>query len=390
MDKNIYFISESTPHRGYGSFVVFYRHLTRLEQDGYKIHLIIPDYDDVNAEYLGNNTWNIIKVPFKKWWFLLPYRYDSRTSRNIRFKFIINWYLRKHLNRYRPGFIITYFHGVFFNGLAARIKEQYNCRLGIFLHDDKHLLYDTDSAALLKYDRELSESADVIWSVSKELMIPGTDSKKYELLFPVPADDMEECLINWRDEYQKPVIGFSGNVYDAYAGIFDKLAIALKKWDGQLLLIINNPSNYNWVPALISTHTNIRVVNSFANAKQAADFLKANCTALFCGYPDAMVQMPWIKSCFPSKFVEFSHFCLPVILTSPPGTALNNWAIKHHWTLFSPSYTDEAFDRIFTAIATEKGWADCAEQSKIMARKLFNANVIHGQFMTTIKNLTAS
>ena len=385
--KNLYFISESIPHPGYGSFVIFYRHLIRLEKEGYNINLIIPDYKRSDAdEFLTEvkDRWNIIKVPFKKWWFLFPYRYNNKLLRDARFWFV-NLYLKKHFRNHHPDFIITYFYNQFFNGLAAFIKTRYKSHLGIFLHDDKYLLNNQQVPGLLEYDQYLSEKADVIWTVSEDLIIPHTDKKKYRLLYPIPAG-AELGISNWTDNYQTPVIGFSGNIFHEYEEVFRSLAVALANFNGRLILVINNPSYYKWLPALIAEYSNIQLTHAFADVNDTFNYLKENCTALFCGYPNNIELMPWLRTCFPSKFIEFSHLGLPIILTSPTNTALSKWTAEHNWQLFSSDYHDADFDELLKKITNENDWTTNARQSVKISDTIFNPENIHLQLLTDIKH----
>lgn len=384
--KNIYFISESLPHPGYGSFIIFYRHLTRLEEEGYKITLILPEYEGFNENTFYNqmrHRWQFLRVPFKKWWFLLPYKYDNSILRRIRFNFIY-LYVRRYINKNIPDFIITYFHGQFLNSFGIFLKEKYKCPSGIFLHDDKHLLIKLDSIPLLRYDQYLSENADIIWTVSKELFIPGTDKSKYLLLYPIPQGTTHE-IKNWQDKYANPVIGFSGSIFNEYLEIFNSLASSLAKYNGRLILIIKDPPNYEWLPTITDKHKNVSVMASFEDVNETFNYLRKNCTAIFCGYPGNLDSMPWIKTCFPSKFVEFSHLSLPIILMAPKDTSLSNWAIENNWSLFSSDYSEAETDKLIAGITTEKNWIINANQSKGVASTVFDPEHIQHIFQNSME-----
>jgi hypothetical protein len=386
--KNIYFVSESIPYPGYGSFVIFYRHLIRLENEGYRITLIIPDYKNSAADtFLEEikDRWTLIKIPLNKWWFLLPYRYNYKILREIRFRFVY-LYIKKHANTFPPDFIVSYFYRQFYNGLAVFLKKKFNSRLGVFLHDDNYLLNNNNSVAHLKYDQYISENADVIWTVSDRLFIPQRDKKKYKLLYPIPAGTDDSLVIkSWDDSYIKPVIGFSGSIYPEFESIFNLLATELKSYDGELILIIKNHNQYAWMQALAARHTNITLIESFADVNGAMAYLRDNCTALFCGYPDVIDRMPWITSCFPSKFVEFSHLGLPVILTSSPGTALFDWAVKYKWKLVSTNYSSADFKRIIKDITNENDWNENVSQTLHIANTIFDPENIHNEFLVPIR-----
>jgi len=86
--KNIYFISESTPGQGFGSYVIFYRHLIRLKQNNYKVHIVIPNYKNIfedDSFVALQKEFTVLLVPFRKWWYP-PYRFNHKLLRTFRYQ----------------------------------------------------------------------------------------------------------------------------------------------------------------------------------------------------------------------------------------------------------------------------------------------------------------
>lgn len=371
--KNIYFISESIPHNGYGSFVIFYRHLIRLRANSYKIYLIVPDYEDFeSSEYFVDITghFHIIKVPFNKWWYP-PYRYYNKFLRNIRFS-ILYRKIKKVINENPPDFIITYFHGNFLNAFSVFLKNKFNCKMGVFLHDDKSLLNSKSDAKLIAYDKYICKNSSIIWTVSNQLKISGCDGN-YIILPPIPAGDEIAINNNYSDKDLKLVIGYSGSIYESYFLTFQKLAKALEKIDGELFIIAEN---INRVKSHLNAFSNIRYIQSFQNSNQASEYLKQHCSVLFCGYPDALDEMPWIKNCFPSKFIEFTHLKIPIILSGPKNIVLTEWAKQNNWILLLDDFSENNLDAMLINLQNIEYRRMAAAQSINVSENEFNAEKI--------------
>lgn len=381
--KNIYFISESIPHNGYGSFIIFYRHLLKLKANGYKIFLIVPEYQNFESSYYFNdinNHFNILKVPFNKWWYP-PYRYRNILLRYIRFLLIYN-IIKKDLINNPPDFIISYFYGNFLNGFAVFLKKIFNCKIGTFLHDDKSLLNLDYNKKLKRYDQYICKNASVIWTVSKKLKIENCD-KKHILLYPIPKGDIS--IIEHNNSILstgKLIVGFSGSIYESYFRLFQILARVLNRINGELHIITTNVQE---AEKELYGYNNIKFIKSFKYNADAMDYLKNNCSILFCGYPDTIKEMPWIVSSFPSKFVEYTHLGLPIILSGPKGTALSDWVEENKWLLYTNEINEDTITELLTNLKVPDFWLKMALQSKRTAIGIFNADKIHNIFEDSIK-----
>ena len=331
------------------------------------------------------DKWNIILVPSRKWWFP-PYRSGNSLLRSIRF-YLLQKFIKAKLEKNRPDFIISYFHGDYLNGFATYLKNKYHCKLGLFLHDDKHLLQKKFiNKKHLAYDKLLFNASDVIWSVCDELKIPNTSSEKYYVLPPIPSSNIYKKIL-WDESFKKPVVGFSGTLYPEYEAVFDKLASALKKQNG-ILIVIGDSYKNSWLDNLRKRTCNVEIVSLFPNNQDAVEFMKKKCSAIFAGYPDALNTMPWIKNSFPSKFVEYSNIKLPIILSSPTNTALHRWATENKWGLFTETYRPTDFDDLILNIIDKSSWIDSSEQVVRAADTVFNSDLIQRKFLQSINNLS--
>ncbi len=64
--KSLLFVSDCSPNLGMASAVIFHRHLCRLEDEGWQIHLLLLEADAAN--YSGRPTWRVKFLPNRLWW----------------------------------------------------------------------------------------------------------------------------------------------------------------------------------------------------------------------------------------------------------------------------------------------------------------------------------
>ena len=59
--------------------------------------------------------------------------------------------------------------------------------------------------------------------------------------------------------------------------------------------------------------------------RDALDFVGQHAAAFLAAYCERVEAMPWIRSSYPSKVVEFSHLGLPILFVAPPASAIFKW-----------------------------------------------------------------
>ena len=81
----------------------------------------------------------------------------------------------------------------------------------------------------------------------------------------------------------------------------------------------------------------------FATNHEALAHLAADAAAVLVSYADAVADMPWSATSFPSKFVEYCHLGLPVAVVAPAGAAISRWA---HRVRFPHAFDPVELDRL--------------------------------------------
>jgi hypothetical protein len=108
--------------------------------------------------------------------------------------------------------------------------------------------------------------------------------------------------------------------------------------------------------------------------------LITNCDGYIIPYPEEMADMPWIKTCFPSKFIQIAQLELPVLIISPDGSALGNWCVENNWKLYAKNYNEDNILQLMTLLKTD----DTSSQTVELKHTVFNPAIIHETFYQTI------
>ena len=118
----------------------------------------------------------------------------------------------------------------------------------------------------------------------------------------------------------------------------------------------------------------------FASNDEALDHLREAADVLLVSYANTSETMPWIKTSFPSKLIEYSHLGLPIVVVAPSDSAVARWCRDQGLCgVFQPNESHEI--RAFVKeIMTEHVWASAANQWSDLARTQWSPEQIQTQF----------
>lgn len=388
---HLLYISGTVPCQGYGGFIVFYRHLQRLEQSNWKVSVATAE------QFLAANefpiSWQILPIPTRRWWWP-PYRKQQRGALALRMRL---WRREiEHLVKgERPTAILTNLFDIY-AVLAAFIAKAWNVPLVVVVHDDWELFSGSeDERRLIKqYKKIVLDQASMVLPVSRRLgdTLGLNGSRKLQVMLPIPAGNTAK-FIEWNDRFQKrPVVAYAGKIYPGLEKTLQIVADCLKSVDGALLLVADSSDGTR--ERLTTVCSNIIYQARFNENSKAINFLAENSSCILVTYPfdvsreDSKWKM--LSSSFPSKFIEFSHLGMPVLLLAPPNTALADWAEDHRWLAWSDSTDQERLIQLLQGIADSSSWIKMAEQSRRVARNEFNPDVIQQQFERALLSSNAS
>ncbi|XHR30182.1 MAG: hypothetical protein ACFUZC_06405 [Chthoniobacteraceae bacterium] len=362
-----------TPDQGTGSPVILLRHLRRLAAGGWRIELVTEDgQSDALAE-----KWPIHHLSLRKpWW--PPFRAGNRFLRSLRMRLWAGECARFFPEA--PQAIVSYLslYSEMHSEVAAHYARRCSAPLTLIIHDyppDFPGFDRRQTAPMLRRSEWILKQAHQLWFVSPELAdqydVPA--SKKH-VLPPIPEGVAERA--RWRAENARPLIVYAGFAYPAQMPLFARLARVIAAAGGRLLILSRStPELCALCEAEPVEHRDL-----FPTNREALDFITRNASAVLVSYSERVEEMPWTRTSFPSKFVEFSQTGLPALLVAPRETALGQWATRNAYPDFYAPERIENAAAFVEALKTERGWAEKSANSSHFAETEFNPDVIQSAF----------
>lgn len=359
--KHILFVSTIPPSSGCGPPVINYRHLKRLKN--WKVSVIINKGGVQKAHDLPV-SWQVVPISQQ---YLLSARSRGKLLQQL------------HQQLKKPSAIFNYFGAN--SILAYHLSATWNVPLSIMIHDPLEICTKSWVERYCMghgWTDTILNHASRIWSFSHELADSYAmhNMEKVKILRLIPEGNIDG-FAKWRDNFQKhPVVAFGGSFRLHEVEYFTIIARALQKINGTLLLITTK----NYIVKMLmrdfpnvefrKPDDNVGVINLFK--KRASCVLVPLCFDLD--------RHSWRRFGFPAKLTEFTHLGLPVIILSPDGTPLSNWAKEHKWRGYLNTLNSKRILALLKEITNKESWMKMAEQSKSVALNEFNPDNIQAQF----------
>lgn len=386
--QHILYLGLSIPEQGLGGRIIFYRHFKKLEQSNWKISLCVSQHLLSRKSY--SEPWKIVLLPFRKWWWP-PAKHKIPFSIELR---LYQWslILDKSFRKDKPSVILTEFGGTY-SYLAAFLAKKWQIPLAVIFHDYwvVHSSKSSEHKSIKKYTNKVLQQANVILPVSQKLgnILDAKYKSKVSVLLPIPNDNNNN-FAEWNDNFQaNPTICYAGNIYPKLEMTLEKISKSLKKINGKLLLISNNTDS---VKKILKDNSNIYFQPFFEYNQDAVNFVRKNCACFLVAYPldnfqDNVYLKMLFEGSFPSKFIEFSHTGLPILILTPPHTALFEWTQEKDWKNVVSSSDEKILLEQIKKIANKKGWLEMAQQTRNIASTEFNSLNIHNKLENKLLSL---
>lgn len=360
------------------SSVIFYRHLKRYEDEGFLINIITNEQSYINCKTSLPQSWKIHILPNRKFWYP-PYK-PYGIFQMIRYSIL---YLNAHkfIRNTKPDYIIGCIYGVYLSGWCAFLSKKVNKKLYMFYHDRGEQLNYVNNSAMQKImidiNSKIINQSEKVWTVSEQLVydIKGWENK-FEVVYPIP-EKLNFKTKEWNESHAiEPVFGYAGSLYNEVIDIMVEIAKELKKVNGKIIIMSHQTGNVEIIKSLcdniVSTHT-------LPTTSEACKYIYDHCTAFIVAYPKDIKTMPWIDSCFPSKFTQFIHTGIPTIVISPKNAAIAIWCQKNNWLGYTDNYEKENLLLIFNSLKIKNNWEEMRNQSITFLNDNFNPDLIHKQ-----------
>ena len=323
------------PKEGAGSAIIVYRHLLRFAEDGWKVR-VVADWGQ-SEDVCRKNDWPMMKLSHRKpWW--PPFRPDANWSRAIR---VWLWAgeVRAWLGDEQPTAAVTYL-SAFSDTLslaAVGFARRYSVPLATVVHDDSRCFAESADAGHRAHRRRqwiLAHSTRG-WFASPGLAkCFHLDATRAGVLPPIPegkspADDIPISPLG----EEGPLLIYAGNYWPPQLATLARLAAAARRAGGHFLAVLKENTD---LVAYLRSH-GVEWRGPFERNSEALHYFQAHATALVVSYAETTADMPWTRTSFPSKLIEYCHLGVPVVIVAPEETAVVEWVRTNHFPdVFTP------------------------------------------------------
>ena len=364
------------PMEGAGSAIIVFRHLRRLAAKGWRI-TVVSDWGQ-ELKYCEQEGWPVFHLTHRKpWW--PPYHPANPLLRAIR-----HWLWAGECDRFlkgvRPDAVFTYLSAFtgFMSQIALAYSSRYRLPLSLIAHDDPACFAETPEAGLemrWRYQAIVGR-AHRNWFASPELAaIYDLPDSRRTTLPPIP--DGFEASPDWKPEFAaSPLVVYAGNYWPAQLPLLARMARETAASGGRLMLLVKMSAE---VEALCREEPVIWH-EPFRENREALAFLAENAAGLLVSYAESSDAMPWIRSSFPSKLIEYTHLSLPILIYAPADSAVAGWAREREFTDYATPQTPNAVSGFVESLKCRETWTRKAAFSRKFAATEFDPLRIQDAF----------
>lgn len=374
----VYFISETVPANTHASSVIFYRHFKRMEQEGYRIVWVTDNNSYHRLKSKFPKEWDFVLLPNRNW-NLPPYRpYGALQSWRFYYYCLL---LSKRIAADRSkSILVTYINGQFLAPFAAYFKRKSKLPLLSFFHDDiLELNFFRDRESLIRNTHSILDASERVLVASSEFAVNWPRFKeKFQLLYPLPEKYSSTA---GPFNQQSPItFGYAGAIYDEIIPCLMKLAEVFKQLGFKLLIVGDRNKTISLQEQYVST---VSCFDMFNTPEESNHFLVKNCQFTIIPYPDQLKDMPWMATCFPSKFLQYCQLGLPTLIIAPKTSAIGKWSLDNQWPLYINDYNFHKFAQLRRQLNIEA----VSKQINSLKQNDFDPDKIHLQFLNTIDRI---
>ena len=347
--KQLFFVSEMVPANTHASSAVFYRHFRCLEKEGYHVTWITDQNSYNDFKSVVPTQWQVTILPNRAW-FLPPYR-PYGVLQYHRFYYYYRVLQRELLAAGAGSLLVTYVNGQFMAPFAAFLKARVKLPLISFLHDDVvELNFFRNKKSLIANTEKILAASDrvLIASDAFRRLWPAY-ARKFRNLYPIPekyTGDRKKV-----NDHKSLVFGYSGTVYDEVVSSLTSIAAVLDDLGHQMIIVGNNPKVKEMQRRYPAT---VICREMFDEPAEANIFLATQCDAALVAYPEEISEMPWIATCFPSKFIQYCQLGLPGLVIAPKSSAIGQWCMENRWPLYTQNYQPSGIAQLASDCINEK------------------------------------
>ncbi len=191
-----------------------------------------------------------------------------------------------------------------------------------------------------KDSRQVLEQADLGWFVTVELReeyrrrVLGLALDRCRILPPISGAHvfLEIC---WRPEFAEvTTVAFTGALKSSCHDVFEALMAGMRRSGGRLIMALQK----NRLAALQTDMADWEDVISIRplhpDPTQGLKWVAKNSSCLLVHYSFEEEAEPLSKTIYASKFQEYSHMGLPILVVAPAEIHVGSWAVSRRWPLY--------------------------------------------------------
>jgi hypothetical protein len=365
---------------GAGSAIIVLRHLRRLAANGWHI-VVVADWGQ-ELDYCDKEGWPVFQLTHRKpWW--PPYYPTSPLLRRLRF-----WLWAGECNRFlrgiRPEAALTYLSAFtdFMSQVALAYSSRYLVPLSIITHDDPACFAASPRGILIRrrYQR-IVERAHQTWFASPQLAeIYNSPPNTHSTLPPIPEG--YDASPDWNPAFAaSPLLVYAGNYWPAQIPLLARIGRETAAAGGRLMLVVKQSSEIQ----NLCREEPVLWREPFRENREALAFLAENAAGLLVSYCDTSDGMPWIRTSFPSKLIEYAHLGLPVLIYAPRDSAVAKWATQRDYPDYATPQTPGAIAQFIASLKSRDTWQQRAAVPKTFAAAEFDPQKIQNTFEARLR-----
>ena len=369
------------PAQGTGSPVVILRHLRRFSSDGWEIR-IVGDYGGDYSAF-ASFDWKVIPlISRRRWW--PPYEDGIRLSRWVRIRLLA----REIVNAQEtaPDVVLSYLasHTDFASAIAGHYARISGRPLHVLVHDDAACFSISEgrNGTLRRSQSATLVAAVAVWFVSEELAssYPSVKLTKRRVLLPLP--EARSGAAQWHRGRATLRVYYSGHVWPEQVSLLEKCALAIASIGGNLVVIANRNSQLQDA----ASRAPIELKPLFPTNDEALEHLRQNATASIVSYSEDVSVMPWSRTSFPSKLLEYANIGLPLALVAPVETAAQKWSRRIG---FAPTFQPNELSNMclwLGQLRNREAWRTASKASLSIIRGSADPDCIHAELDSAFRS----
>jgi len=378
LEKRIFFISSSLypVNNAAGGSIVLYRHLKRFEQEGYQVTFI--NCSPVNK---GNTSFRQINLE-KKFWHpplrkATPFLTSMRTRLQARS-------LTKALH-FTKGDILIGLLEDYVSYLVHFLAKQANIPFYLFFHDDNIFnRYFKENILTRKQITRIIENCRHFFVVSEQMkeIISLHGGKNVSVVYPIP--DGTFIAHGRRIKSEKFNFAISGMLLPYFfEKTVEKINDAVEETDTNIIMIGSFNQDYK---DSLQNSSKISFYKKFEELYDLFNFMVEETDVIIVFYSSDTNEEIRSRYSFPSRFVEFCHLGIPVLIIAPQSSAIGKWAVKNAWLSYVDNETKTDLVSIINKLKNPDFRLACVKQCRYFAEMDFNPIKIHNRLKLLIEN----